>query len=905
MALTIGTQLGSHEITALLGKGGMGEVYRARDLKLKREVAIKILPEEFSRDTDRTSRFQREAELLASLNHPNIAAIYDVEEANGSCYLVLELVEGDTLADRLRRGPIPVDEALHIARSICEALEAAHEKGVIHRDLKPANVKITLDGKVKVLDFGLAKALEASPASAIMSNSPTLSLAATNVGVILGTAAYMSPEQARGRSADQRSDVFSFGCVLYEMFTGRQAFQGEEVSDVLASVLKTEPDLTLLPPNLNSKIRELLRRCLEKNPKARWHAIADVRVEIEAILADPRGVAIDERHQAAAPKPVWKRALPLIAAVILTAAITGTAVWNFKAVQPLPVIRFPISLGEGHQFLFVSRPSVTISPDGTQIVYEADRRLYHRSMSELDARLIPGSDTFTSTGNPIFSPDGRSIAFWAASDQTLKKIAVTGGAAVTICPADNTYGMSWGTDGTIVFGQGTKGIMRVSANAGKPEQVVSLKPGELAYGPQMLPGGEALLFTLARGDALEDWDNAKIVVQSLKSGERKTLVERGSDARYISTGHIVYAFGGTLFAVAFDLRHLQVTGGQVPVVEGVRRAGSTTGAAHFSFSNTGTLIYVPGPASPGMGDQQVLALMDRKGMIETLKVPPRSYRFLRVSPNGKRVAFTSEQGKDANVWIYDIGGTTAPRQLTVGGANRYPVWSADGERVAFQSDREGELAIFWQRADGVGAAERLTKPEQGVAHIPDSSSPDGLYLSFTATRGTESAVWTLSLKDKDKKATIFAQAPSAMVRNSSFSPDGRWLAYSSSEMTTTSRVWVQPFPNPTGAKYPILEYGHPMWSPDGKELFYNSANGQLSVVSITTKPGFEFGAASRVPGVITTTNPLRTPRLWDITRDGKFLIAVSTDQASGTVAPAQIQVVLNWFHELQERVPVN
>jgi Tol biopolymer transport system component len=295
--------------------------------------------------------------------------------------------------------------------------------------------------------------------------------------------------------------------------------------------------------------------------------------------------------------------------------------------------------------------------------------------------------------------------------------------------------------------------------------------------------------------------------------------------------------------------------------------------------------------------------MDRKGTIETLKVPPRSYRFLRVSPNGKRVAFTSEQGKDANVWIYDIGGTTAPRQLTVGGANRYPVWSADGERVAFQSDREGDLAIFWQRADGIGAAERLTKPEQNVAHFPDSWSPDNQYLSFTATRGTEGAVWILSLKDR--KATVFAQAPSAMVRSSAFSPDGHWLAYSSSEMTTTSRVWVRPFPNPTDAKYPILEFGHPMWSLDGKELFYNSGPGELSFVSVTTTPSFEFGPASKLPFSIPNNSPLTTPRSGDFTRDGRFLIAVSADQAQGgTAAPPQIQVVLNWFHDLQEKVPV-
>src|SRR6516165_10721666 len=323
MPLAIGTQLGSHEITALLGKGGMGEVYRARDLKLKREVAIKILPDEFARDPERISRFQREAELLASLNHPNIAAIYDVEEASNSRFLVLELVEGDALADRLRRGSLPVYEALHIAKSICEALEAAHEKGVIHRDLKPGNVKVTPDGRVKVLNFGLAKALEGSPANTTMSNSPTLTMAGTNAGVILGTAAYMSPEQARGRAADQRSDVFSFGCVLFEMLTGRQAFHGEEVSDVLASVLKSEPDLSLLPPKLNPRVRELLRRCLEKNPKERWHAIGDTRVEIDSILADPRGALAAQQNEAGVSNPLWKRVLPIAISVIVTGAITG------------------------------------------------------------------------------------------------------------------------------------------------------------------------------------------------------------------------------------------------------------------------------------------------------------------------------------------------------------------------------------------------------------------------------------------------------------------------------------------------------------------------------------------------------------------------------------------------------
>ncbi len=879
----------------------MGEVYRARDTKLKREVAIKILPDEFAHDPDRIKRFQREAELLASLNHPNIAAIYDLQEANGSRFLVLELVEGATLAERLDRESIPTDEALHIAKNICEALEAAHEKGVIHRDLKPGNVKITPNGGVKVLDFGLAKALEGPPANATMSNSPTLTIAGTNVGVVLGTAAYMSPEQARGRAADQRSDVFSFGCVLYEMLTGKQAFQGEEVSDVLASVLKSEPDFNLLPPKLNPKLHEVLRRCFQKNPRLRWQAIGDARVELDAVLADPRGMVFEELRAFATKRPLWRRAIPVLAAIVLTAVITAIAVWNSKPSPALPVTRFPLILGEGQQFVAVGRTLVAISPDGTQIVYEANRQLYHRSMSEPEAKPIPGTQTAQTTlvvANPVFSPDGQSIVFWTNAPPSLKRIAVSGGTAVTISQAVPVpSGVSWGQDG-ILFGQ-SGGIMRVSPNGGKPETIVAVKDGELAHGPQMLPGGQVVLFTLAKGQSADQWDNAQIVVQSLKSGERKTLIERGTDARYVPTGHIVYASGGTLFAVPFDLRKLEVTGGAVPVLEGVRRGGSNSGAVHYSFSSTGSLIYVPGPAS-AVGEQQVLALMDRKGSLEPLKVLPRPYAFPRVSPDGKHVAYESADAKEANIWIHELGGTIAPRQLTVGGTNRYPIWSADGERVAFQSDREGDLGIFWQKADGTGTAERLTKPEQGVGHIPDSWSPDGASFSFTLFKGSEASVWIFSLKDK--KATVFAQAPSTFIGRSAFSPDGRWLAYQSNE-GGKFRVWVQPFPS-TGARNPIADGGTPFWSRDGKELFYSLGQPQLAVVNITARPSFAFGESVLLPrGLVQRgTNSSRNS---DIMPDGKHFIGViDTDQRqAGTLsAGPQIQVVLNWFEDLKQRM---
>jgi eukaryotic-like serine/threonine-protein kinase len=899
MAIAIGQHLGSYEIIALLGKGGMGEVYRARDMKLKREVAIKAVPEEFSRNVDRVSRFQREAEVLASLNHPNIAAIYDLQEVNGSRYLVLELVEGETLADRIGRGPIRVEEALNIAKYICEAFESAHEKGVIHRDLKPANVKITPDGKVKVLDFGLAKAMENAPPTATMSNSPTLTLAGTNAGVILGTAAYMSPEQARGRSADQRSDVFSFGCVLYEMLTGRQAFHGEDVSDVLASVLKTEPDMSLLSAKLHPRIQEVLRRCLQKNPRLRWHAIGDARVEIEAVLADPRGAVVEEPQVAVVKPSVWKRTLSIVSAIILTAAITGVAVWNFKPSPLLLVTRFPLLLGEGQQFTNNGATFLTISSDGTQVVYEANRQLYLRQMSEIEAKPIPGTQSTQVIGAPIFSPDGRSVVFWSLVERALKKISVGGGPSVTICPAANVFGLSWGETG-IVFAQ-PSGIMRVSASGGKPETLVAVKGGEVAYGPQILPGGQAVLFTLAKGQGTE-WDNAQIVVQSLRSGERRTLIERGTDARYLSTGHIVYAYGATLFAVPFDVRRLEITGGEAPVVEGVRRTTFQFGGGlQFSFSNTGTLIYVPGQSTTA--EQQVLGLMDRKGNIEPLKVPMRPYGFPRVSPDGKRLAFGSDNGTDAHIWIYELSGTIAPRQLTVSGANRFPVWSADGEWIAYQSNREGDLGIFRQRADGTGTAQRLTKPEQGVAHIPDSWSHNGQHLSFTAVKSAaEAAVWIYSLNDK--KATVFAQAESKNVARSAFSPDSRWLTYQSNEMGR-NQIWVQPFPA-TGAKYLIVDGGQPFWSLDGKELFYNAGAGLTAVVNITTRPNVAFSEAMSLPRGLTNRNPANYPRNSDITPDGKHFIGVidAVQTQSGSQSAPQIQVVLNCFSELRQRVPV-
>ena len=897
----------------------MGQVYRAHDTKLNRDVALKILPDAFASDLDRLARFTREAQTLASLNHPNIAHIHGLEDSGGVRALVMELVEGDDLSQRIARGAIPLDEALPIAKQIAEALEAAHEQGIIHRDLKPANIKVRPDGAVKVLDFGLAKAMEpVGASSASVSMSPTITTPAmTQAGMILGTAAYMSPEQAKGRAVDKRSDLWAFGAVLFEMLTGQRTFGGEDVSDTLANVLKSEPDWTALPANTPAPIRTLLRRCLEKDRKQRLPDAAMIRLEIEDALTTPAAEPPAAGPASVAPSSRGSRLAWLVAAVavLVAAALALPAVRYLREAPPLvapetrvDITRFPFTVPQGQSFS-TAVPVVAISPDGTQMVYSAinnsTARLYLRSMSEFEARPIPSTETAQTVYNPVFSPDGRSIAFFSGG--TLNRIAVSGGAAVTICPADtrSTYGISWGTD-AIVFAQGGKGIMRVSARGGKPEVLVSVKDNELAQGAQILPDGQSVLFTLATGDTADRWDRARIVVQSLKSGERKTLIEGGSDARYLPTGHIVYALGGTLFAVPFDLRRLEVTGGPAPIVEGVRRTSTVSpGSALFNFSSTGTLIYVPGPAGTLGSSLRAFVLADRTGATELLKLPPGSYAHPRVSPDGTRLAFGTDDGKEANIWIYELSGANAPRRITFNGKNRFPIWSGDGQRVAFQSDREGDLGLFWQRADGAGAPERLTKGEQGVSHVPESWARDGKRLLFTIAQGSTFTLWTLTLDER--KATPFGDVRSDRPIGAVFSPDGRWVAYSSFS-GGAGGGYVQPFPA-TGARYQIpkltFDY-HPLWTSDGKELFYLPVASRFAVVSVQMQPSFTFGNPVEMTTVTFTQSHVSNDvRNYDLTPTGKFVALVDPQEQSrsGTSAAPEIRVVLNWAEELKRLVP--
>jgi serine/threonine-protein kinase len=905
MGLTIGTHLGSHEITALLGKGGMGEVYRARDLKLKREVAIKILPEEFSRDAERVSRFQREAEVLASLNHPNIAAIHDLQETNGTRYRVLELVEGETLADRIARGPLPVEEALNIAIQICEALEAAHERGIIHRDLKPANIKLTGDGRVKVLDFGLAKAMETTPPSATLSNSPTL-LTGSMAGMIVGTAAYMSPEQARGRTADQRSDIFAFGCVLYEMLTGRQAFNGEDVSDILAAVMRVEADFNQLPNDLNPRVVELLRQCLAKNRKERRYAVGDVRLEIRSILTEPKRLPV------AVPTPTtpfWKRAvLPIVAAVL---AASTAALW---ITRPVPwaghVVRYFYTLPKDQDFTRTGHQVLAISHDGSKLVYVANKQLYLKSIGEVEAKPIPGTNQDPDT--PIFSPDGQWIAFYVAEERKLKKIPLAGGASVTLAEMiDTPFGASWAANDQILIGRGTKGIVSVPSGGGKPETVITAKSGEALNEPELLPNGQDVLFGAGTADAaaraaagtpLSRLDSSQIVVQNLQSGTRKVVVQAGSEVHYIPTGLLIYTIGGTVYAVPFDLKKLQVTGGPVPVLEGVRRAfGAQTAATFLSFSDDGSLIWVA-----GSGDEtlRILALVDRSGSRKVLSLPHAGYDMPRISPDGKHLAVGIRDSKDFNIWIYDLDGNASIRRLTFGGNNQSPAWTPDSKRIAFRSDRDGE-GIYWQAADGSGAAERLIATDKGnIYDMPLEWTPDGKTLVFYIARGPAGAgsgVWTLGLDGEPKPQPLFTSASRNMRRTSS-SPDGRWIAYSSNEEGDFS-VYVQPFP-PTGAKYKVSAKevaDSPLWTPDGKQIVFASAQ-RLMSVDVKTVPSFSFSEPKALPIEIENTQG----RPYDITRDSKqFLVMQHPDEsATPEKTSPQINVVLNWFRELQERVPV-
>ena len=905
MSLTPGATLGPYKVTAKIGEGGMGEVWQARDTQLDRDVALKVLPEAFTADPDRLARFEREAKVLASLNHPNIGSIYGLEEAEGVRALVLELVEGQTLADRIAKGPIPLDEALPIAKQIAEALEAAHERGVIHRDLKPANIKVKADGTVKVLDFGLAKAFQPEASDPGLSASPTISLtaAATQMGMIIGTAAYMSPEQASGKTVDKRADVWAFGVVLYEMLTGARPFVGDDVSKTLARVIDREPDWSTLPKELPPVLTNFLRGCLEKDLRKRVRDIGDVRLAMDGTFETAASVPAEPT--VAPMLQVWQRPIPLVIAGLLVAVVSSLAVWSLTRPGPLPadsVVRFSVPLGADQAFTRILQHLVALSPDGTQLVYRADQQLYLRRLDQLEATAIPGTQEGDGR-SPFISPDGEWIGFWAGGQ--LKKVAMSGGAVVPLGEVAAPWGASWGADDMILVGQGPDGIWRVPGTGGTPEVVIPVEEGEQALGPQMLPGSEWVLFTL-RPAGVSAWDAAQIVVQSLVTDERVVLLEGGRDARYIETGHLVYALNAVVFAVAVDLDASQVLGGPVPLVEGVRAAPGT-GLAHFSVARNGSLVYVPGG---GSGERR-LVWVDRNGEEEPLATRADDYVTLSLSPDGARAAVSILDGSgNSDVWVSELSRGTLTRLTTDDAFDGRPLWHPDGRRVAFRSDRNGQPEVFWRAGDGSGTAERLLTIDASVSDIvPYDWSADGATL-FVVARFPETGFDVGMVSTEGPGTWEPLIQTSADEREPTISPNGRWLAYTSTE-TGRSEVYVVRFPELDG-KQPISVGGGsiPEWSADGSELFYSRGAPPNAMMRITIEgdegdpPVLIRGTPERLfdrqfylpgPGL----------RHYDVPPDGqRFLMITTGESADAGARRAEINVVLNWTQELLERVPV-
>jgi serine/threonine protein kinase len=883
-------KLGHYQVTNQIGKGGMGEVYLAKDSKLGRDVAIKVLPEQFAQDADRVARFQREAKVLASLNHPNIAAIYGLEESGGTNFLILELVEGDTLADRLKGGKIPVGESLKLALQIAEALEAAHEKGVIHRDLKPANIKVTPDGKVKVLDFGLAKAFAGEQADLNLSNSPTLSNMATQQGVILGTAAYMAPEQARGKAVDKRADIWAFGCILYEMLTGDVAFRGEDVSEILASVIKGDVKLDLLPANLHPRIREAIIRCLQKDLKRRYSSIADARYEIEQALADPNGVLV---QPVATPEPQarLRTILPwAVAAIIAGALIAAVAAWNLLLPEPRQVVRFDDELPEGQQFSNLQYSSLAVSPDGRQIVYCTSKGLYLRSIDELNAKPIAGTED--AARQPFFSFDGKWIGYQSYSAK-LKTIPVNGGAPNILSDDVQHRGLWWNKDDTILYGREAGDIMRISIHGGTPESIIKRKLGSL-LNPQLLPDKKSILYTFCAPKGGE----CKVLVQSIESGEPKELLS-GFDARYIPPGFIIYRLqdDNRLFAVPFDLSKLEKTGVPVSIVDNV---------IQYAVSDSGTLAYIPGTSAQAPL-RRTMFWVSRDGKEESIPVPPDSYSYPRISPKGKRVAFTLR----GNIYILDLE-TNNMTRLTVdeGMTNMISIWTPDGKRIIYTASHESVFSsgdIYWKSANGTGEAEMLASyPGRGL--FPWSISQDGknLLLLETILAPLENDIGMISM-DGGRARKPLLQKKGYLQKDPQISPNGKWLAYKHKAEGGKFEIYVRSFPDMKSV-YPVSTGGGntPLWSPDGRELFYYAGDAVMAV-PVETETTFSFGR----PVVLfrgTCSNAFGDMIFWDIDPStGKRFLMMKEEEsavrAAATAAPRKINIVLNWTEELKRLVP--
>jgi serine/threonine-protein kinase len=920
-----GARVGAYEIVGSLGAGGMGEVYRAHHTSLKRDDALKVLPEAFASDAERLARFEREAQLLASLNHPNIAQVHGVEDASGIKALVMELVDGPTLADRLERGALSFDEAIPIATQIAEALEAAHERGIVHRDLKPANIKIRPDGTVKVLDFGLAKAIESGGSGGpgrssgeSLLHSPTIASPAnmTGIGVILGTAAYMAPEQARGRAVDRRADIWALGCVLYEMLAGRRAFEGEDVSDTLALVLRGEPEWSAIPSDTPAAVVAIVKRCLDRDPRHRLRDVSTARFVLthhDALGASTSSAPapalmhgrVEQEVAQARRRVMQRRVVPLAIALLTALAALGVTAWRAVGAPPAAapaIMRFSIAPSD-QQIAMLVRPRHAISPDGSQLVYLGNGQAFLRPLAEFDIRPIPVTDLGQTITLPVFSPDGEWVAYHSSLERAIKKIRVTGGPAVFVCDAGNPLpiGLSWG-DAGILTGLGMYGIARCNPSGGKPEPIVEPTPGEAVGTPIALPGGDVLLFAVLKTSE-GDWDRAEIVAQSVTSGERRTIVPIGSDPRYLDTGHLLHASGGVVFATRFDPKTLEVSGTPVPVIEGVRRSNGMT---HLSVSASGTAAYFPGPS--GSAAMWTLAITDRAGNVAPLALPAGRYTHVRAARDGSALVIGSEDGPQSFVSIYPLSGKAALQRLATDSNARLPIWSPDGRFIAFESTQGNESGIYRQRVDGTAPAERLIAAGPGEKLIPESWSPDGLHISYSLQKGTSFELWILTVDAK--RAEAFAGVTSIEPVGSVFSPDGKWIAHSatpSAELQSSNRgVFIRAFPEGQRvyqAPRQMVDF-HPVWNPDGQEIIYvaSTTAGQMAASQLTVSSGISFSSATRFPATVIAERLSGQLRAFDILPDGRFVGPVTEDPSQRI--SSDVRIVVNWLEELKQRVPI-
>ena len=907
MALTPGAQLGPYVITAAVGAGGMGEVYKATDSRLDRTVAVKILSGDIADDAASSERFEREARAISSLNHPHICTVHDIGRQDGIRYLVMEHLEGETLQQRLRREPLALDQALQIAIEIADALTAAHRAGIIHRDLKPGNIMLTKRG-AKLLDFGLAKT--AAPGGAVSNVSTTSDLTAP--GTIIGTFHYMAPEQVEGQPADARSDIFSFGAVMYEMLTGTKAFDGKSHASVMAAILtRHPPSIVTLQPLTPGALDRVVKKCLAKDPDLRWQSAFDLFDELRWIATDSASGTV--APVARRPSP-FARATTLAGAAVAGALLAGLAAWQWSArSDDAEINRLMVDVAPAERLLGVrpeerrfnpSRPSKTAiawAPDGRRFVFSAVRdgkqQLYLRALDQLEASPVAGTED---SDSPFFSPDGRWIGFW--KDGTLRKVPVDGGPVVTLCKTAEIHGASWGPNNIIVFAPTGEGVWQVSGDAGEPQQLTTPdKQRPTHRHPRLLPDGKTLLFT-SGGMGLP----AIIVARSLTSGTETTLIADAADAHFVAPGYLVFARRGVLMAAPFDPVRLQVTGTAVALVDNVMQAIGApsnplnTVAAQFDISPSGTLLYVPGGIFPPA--LRSLIWVDRAGKVERLSIQPKSYLSPSLSPDSRYAALFT-QTNPIEILVYDmVRGTSTPIETGRQRAQR-PIWTPDGKRLTFAA-ADG---IFWQPADGSGASETLLS-EPGT--MPDSWSRDGQALAYFRGSNVGSNlgagnIWILTANGSAWSARPFVDTP-AREQWAAFSPDGRWIAYSS-DHSGIDQVYVEPYPGP-GARHQVSIDGgtQPLWSRDGKEMFFTDADQtasadfhKLFVVEVKTSPTFDAGIPHPLPAMVRLTVPLRG---YDVSADGQRFLTVR-DLESAAQAPATHMIVVqNWIEEVRRRL---